>query len=136
MHGRRPIRVGPRSTAPATASATTASPRTATSRPENRPQIEWRAGVWLFPYLIGMVVISYLSSFDTAEKSKVVLLGLKGPVNDLHFDWDVLVTVVFSLVIYAVAIHQRLSPEQVRENVGDLTEEAEEIEAELAETPL
>jgi amino acid transporter len=108
----------------------------ATSRPENRPQIEWRAGVWLFPYLIGMVIISYLSSFDTAEKSKVVLLGLKGPVNDLHFGWDVLVTAVFSLIIYAVAIHQRLSPEQVRENVGDLTEEAEEIEAELAETPL
>jgi amino acid transporter len=108
----------------------------ATSRPENRPEIEWRAGIWLFPYLIGMVVISYLSSFDTATPSKVALLGIKGPVNDLHFGWDVLVTAIFSLVIYAWAIHQRLTPEQVRENVGDLTAEAEEIEAELAETPL
>src|SRR4051794_343307 len=108
----------------------------ATSRPEDRPDIEWRAGVWLFPYLIGMVVISYLSSFDTATPSKVVLFGLKGPVNDLHFGWDVLVTALFSLAIYALAMHQRLPAEQVRANVGDLAEEAEEIQAELAETPL
>ena len=106
----------------------------ATSRPEDRPQIDWRAGVWLFPYLIGMVVISYLSSFDTSTQSHV--LGLKGLVNDLHFGWDVLVTTVFSLIIYAVAMHQRLSPEEVREHVGDLAEEAEAVEAELAETPL
>jgi hypothetical protein len=82
-----------------------------------------------------MVVISYLSSFDTSTPSKVVLLGIKGPVNDLHFGWDVLVTAIFSLLVYGVAIHQRLPPERVRENVGDLTEETEAVEAELAETP-
>jgi amino acid transporter len=108
----------------------------ATSKPEDRPELDWMAGVWLWPYLIGMGVISYLSSFDTDTPSKVVLIGLKGPVNDLHFGWDVLVTAVFSLVIYAWAIHQRLPDERVHELVGDLTAEAEEIEAELAETPL
>jgi amino acid transporter len=105
-----------------------------TSKPQDRPQIDWRSGMWLWPYLIGMVVISYLSSFDTSTPSKVALIGLKGPVNDLHFGWDVLVTAVFSLIIYAFAIRLRLPAEQTREYVGDLTQEAEEIEAELAET--
>jgi amino acid transporter len=108
----------------------------ATSRPEDRPQIEWRAGMWLWPWLIGTGVISYLSSFDTATPSKVAIIGLKGPVNDLHFGWDVLTVAVFSLIIYAWAIHQRLPVDRVRENIGDLTAEAEAVEAELAETPL
>jgi amino acid transporter len=105
-----------------------------TSKPQDRPQIDWRSGMWLWPYLIGMVVISYLSSFDTSTPSKVALIGLKGPVNDLHFGWDVLVTAIFSLIIYAFAIRLRLPAEQTREYVGDLTQEAEEIEAELAES--
>jgi amino acid transporter len=108
----------------------------ATSKPQDRPQLDWASGMWLWPYLIGMGVISYLSSFDTDTKSKVVLIGLKGPVNDLHFGWDVLVTAVWSLLIYAFAIRLRLPSERVREYVGDLEAEAEEIEAELAETPL
>jgi amino acid transporter len=106
----------------------------ATSKPEERPSLDWHNGMWLWPYLIGMGVISYLSSFDTSTPSKVAIIGLKGPVNDLHFGWDVLVTAVWSLIIYAWAINRRLPDERVREYVGDLTQEAEEIEAELAET--
>jgi amino acid transporter len=106
----------------------------ATSPPDERPEIDWHAGVWLFPWLIGMAVISYLSSFDTATPSKVALIGLKGPVNDLHFGWDVLAVAVWSLIIYGVAIQRRLPPEKVRENIGDLTAEAEEEEAVLAES--
>ena len=106
----------------------------ATSKPEERPSLDWHNGMWLWPYLIGMGVISYLSSFDTSTPSKVAIIGLKGPVNDLHFGWDVLVTAIWSLIIYAWAINRRLPDERVREYVGDLTQEAEEIEAELAET--
>jgi hypothetical protein len=43
----------------------------ATSPPEHRPAIEWRAGIWLAPYLIGLGVVSYLGSFA-------------GPANVLH----------------------------------------------------
>jgi amino acid transporter len=104
----------------------------ATSPLEERPQIDWASGVWLWPYLIGMGVISYLSSFDTATPSTVAFIGLKGPVNDLHFGWDVLTVALFSLLIYAFAITRRLPDERVRAYVGDLAEEAEATEAELA----
>jgi amino acid transporter len=107
----------------------------ATSAPDQRPQLDWHSGVWLWPYLLGMGVLSYLSSFDTATKSTIPLLGLKGPVNDLHFGWDVLAVAVFALFIYALAMRVRLSGEEVRAHVGDLNAEAEEVKAELGAAP-
>ena len=102
----------------------------ATSAPEHRPAIEWRAGTWLVPYLIGLGVISYLSSFDTGTPSSV--LGLHGPTNDLHFGWDVLVMAVFSLAVYMVAVRMRLPRAEIEQNVGDVTAEAEAEEAAVA----
>jgi amino acid transporter len=101
----------------------------ATSPRDQRPSIEWRAGAWIAPYLIGLGVISYLSSFDTAAPSSP--LGLHGPRNDLPFGWDVFVMAVYSLLIYAIALRTRLPREAIEERVGDLEAEAEEIEAEL-----
>jgi hypothetical protein len=75
-------------------------------------------------------VISYLSSFDTGTPSSV--LGLRGPVNDLHFGWDVLVMAVFSLAVYALAVRMRLPRREIEENVGDLEAEAEAEEAAVA----
>ena len=31
--------------------------------PEHRPSLDWRRGVWLLPYLVGLGVVSYLGSF-------------------------------------------------------------------------
>jgi amino acid transporter len=107
----------------------------ATSKEEDRPRLDWGSGIWLWPYLLGLGVISYLSSFDIHTKSKVVLLGIKGPVNDLPFGWDVLVMSLFALAIYVFAIMRRLPDDQVHAYVGDLAAEAEEIKAELAEAP-
>src|SRR2546430_1382396 len=70
--------------------------------------LDWRSAVWLWPYLLGMGAISYLSSFDTNTPSSIPLLGLHGPRNELTFGWDILVVAVFSLVIYALAIRSRL----------------------------
>jgi amino acid transporter len=103
----------------------------ATSPPERRPSIEWRAGLWLAPYLLGLGVVSYLSSFDTGTKSSVV--GLRGPVDALPFGWDVLVMALFSVAIYALAVRMRLPREAVEERVGDLEAEAQEIDAALAQ---
>src|SRR5919198_596216 len=91
---------------------------------EERPMLEWRHAAWLAPYLIGIGVISYLSSFDTKTKSS--LLGLNGPTGTLPFGWDVLVMAVFGVAIYALAIRMRLPREAVDAHVGDMTEEAEE----------
>jgi len=105
----------------------------ATSAPENRPSLDWMSGVWLWPYLLGMAVISYLSSFDTSTPSKVPIISLKGPVNDLHFGWDVLAVAIWSVFIYLLAMHVRLPAQRTHEYVGDLTAEAEEEKAVLGD---
>jgi amino acid transporter len=105
----------------------------ATAKAENRPQLDWGSAVWLWPYLIGIGVITYLSSFDTATPSSVPFIGLEGPKNTLTFGWDVLVMALFSVAIYLLAMRMRLSDRRVREYVDELAEEAEEEEAELEE---
>jgi amino acid transporter len=91
----------------------------ATSPPERRPQIEWRAGIWLLPYLVGLGVVSYLSSFG-------------GPANALPFGWDVLVMAVFGLVVYLVAVRMRLPRAAIEQHIGEFTAEAEAEEAAVA----
>ena len=74
--------------------------------------LDWRSAAWLWPYLLGMAAISYLSSFDTRTPSSVPLLGLHGPRNELTFGWDVLAVALLSLAVYAFAIRSRLPAEQ------------------------
>ena len=94
--------------------------------------LDWRSAAWLWPYLIGMGAISYLSSFDTRTPSSIPLLGLEGPRNVLTFGWDVLAVAALSLAVYAVAIRSRLPADQALGYVGDLTAEAEAEETERA----
>jgi amino acid transporter len=89
----------------------------ATNRTERT--LGWRAASWLWPYLVGMAVISYLGPFG-------------GGAGVIPFGWDVLVVAIFSITIYALAMSVRLTPEEVRRHVADASEEAEEVEEELA----
>jgi hypothetical protein len=98
---------------------------------ERSPSLDWRSAAWLWPFLLGMGTISYLSSFDTRTPSSIPLLGLDGPHNQLTFGWDILAVALLSLAVYATAIRSRLPAEQALEYVGDLTVEAE---AENAQT--
>ncbi len=97
----------------------------ATSRPARRPSLDLASAAWLWPYLLGLSAISYLSSFDVHTLSTVPLVGLTGPRNALPFGWDILAMALFSLVIYALAIRVRLPDERVNAYIGDLTAEAE-----------
>jgi amino acid transporter len=103
---------------------------TLTDTNERTPSLDWRSAVWLWPYLLGMGAISYLSSFDTGAPSSIPLVGLHGPRNELKFGWDVLAVALLGLAVYAIAIRSRLPAEQALENVGDLTAEAEAEDAE------
>lgn len=60
-----------------------------------------RAACWIIPYLLGLGIISYLSSF--------------GGTNTLPFGWDFLVIGIFTLVILYLAVRNRadLTPEEV-----------------------
>jgi amino acid transporter len=98
---------------------------------ELRPALDWRSAAWLWPYLLGMATISYLSSFDTRTPSSIPLLGLHGPRNELTFGWDVLAVAFLGLAVYAFAIRTRLPAEQALENVGELTAEAEAEDAQI-----
>lgn len=62
---------------------------------------ELKSAVWVLPYLLGLVVISYLGSF--------------GGLNMIPFGWDFLVIGIFSVVILYIAIKSRavLTPEEV-----------------------
>lgn len=97
----------------------------ATSSAERRPSLDWPSAVWLWPYLIGLALISYLSSFDIHTPSSVPYIGIDGPRNDLKFGWDMLVMALFSVAIYVLAIRFRLPDHCVEEYVGDLTAEVE-----------
>jgi len=75
-----------------------------------RVPLDWRASIWMWPWLLGLLVLSYLASFE-------------GGRDDLHFGVDMAVTAAFSLLIYYFALSQRLSPEQAAERIRSSSEE-------------
>ena len=77
----------------------------------NRPRIDWAAASWVFPYLIGMGVISYLGSFGARRDVSGILerrdlqaraRRRQGAVRPVL--WTSRCSTVFSLVIYYAAI--------------------------------
>ncbi len=88
-----------------------------------QPKMDWEAGLWLFPYLVGMGVISWLGGFGhggiigSVGIFKHVLVGGS---DHLHLYWDLLVLTIFSLVIYFGAMHLRLPEKKVDEYVRDV----------------
>jgi len=76
--------------------------------------LDWREASWLAPYLIGIVVFSYLGSFGGG--SGILPLGL-----------DILLIAVFATLIYIGAIHLRLPQEKfarymAQEKIEELAE--------------
>ena len=102
----------------------------ATSAPEDRPHLDLRHATWIAPYVLGLGVVSYFSSFDTSTKGGPFGI-LIGPTNALHFGWDVLVMAVVSLVVYYLAMRLRLPDEQVQVYIEEVTAEAEEEERQV-----
>jgi amino acid transporter len=65
-----------------------------------RTPLDWAAAIWLWPYLAGLTLISYLGQFQ-------------GGRMNIPFYWDLVVVAVWSLIIYALAIRLRLPEEKV-----------------------
>jgi amino acid transporter len=98
----------------------------ATDASEGTVSLDWRSAAWLWPYLLGMAAISYLSSFDTRTPSSIPLVGLHGPRNELRFGWDILAVALLSLAVYAFAIRSRLPDGRALDYIGDPTGEEPE----------
>ncbi len=66
---------------------------------EREASLEWRSSVWIWPWLGGMALITWLGQFDG---HKVI-----------PFWWDMALVAAFSLGIFYWAVHVALPPEQV-----------------------
>ncbi len=85
----------------------------ATRPRDERVPLDWRSSVWLWPWLIGLLLLSFFSSFT-------------GGQDDLHFGVDMGVTAAFSLVVYQFALRLRLPAERVRERLRADSDESSE----------
>src|SRR5207237_2780878 len=102
----------------------------ATATSKRQESLDWGSAAWLWPYLLGMAAISYLSSFDTRTPSSIPLVGLHGPRNEVTFGWDILAVALLSLAIYFLAIRSRLPERQALAYIGDpIVEEPEAADA-------
>ena len=62
--------------------------------------LDWSSAIWLWPYLAGMALLSFLGQFG-------------GGRQVIPFWWDMIVVTAFSLVIYALALRFRLPDAKV-----------------------
>jgi len=79
----------------------------------------WKSSQWLFPYLVGLGLIIFLSDWGP----------LKHPV--IGFGWDMVVTGAFSLVIYYWAINTAVDTEGILVMAEETAAHAEQETAEL-----
>jgi amino acid transporter len=80
------------------------------------PNLDFRSSSWLWPYFIGLGVLSYLSPTDF------------GGIGVIPFGLDIVFVAAFSIAIYYYAMSVRLTPEEVRGHVAVARAEAEEEE--------
>jgi amino acid transporter len=94
----------------------------------NQPEVDWGAAVWIFPYLIGMGVISYFGTFGAPTGGPGGIIGgvgvfktvLVGGKNELGLYGGLLVSAAWSLLIYYVAMARRLPAAKVDEYVREV----------------
>lgn len=92
-----------------------------TKRAGNRPPLDLRYINWLWPYLIGIAVISYLGQYG-------------GGLNIITLWIDILVVAVFSLVIFFWAVASVRPTTEARASVdGDMESEVMELPAEASQ---
>ncbi len=79
---------------------------------DRAPHLKWRSASWLPVYLVGMGLISYLSTF--------------GGRGDLKLWWDMVVVAAFSLVIYYWAMAVALPADEIEEMIEEVVLPEEE----------
>lgn len=85
----------------------------ACSQSAEKPKLDWHSSVWIWPYIAGLTLISYLGSFG-------------GGKNILHFGWDLVVLAVFSTGILMLAKKFKLSSAEAQRHIEALALEKED----------
>jgi len=83
-----------------------------------RPEIDWRAASWIWPWLIGLTILGYLGRYG-------------GGHDRIGEWWDLGIVAVFSLVVYYFAVHVAMDSEKVIAAV-----EHDRFELEVGNDPL
>lgn len=75
---------------------------------EMKIPLNWRESIWIWPYIGGLMLISYLGSIGNGK-------------NILPFGWDLLVIAAFCIVILMLAKQFKLPAEQARQYIKELS---------------
>ncbi len=81
-------------------------------------QFGWKQAWWVFPYFIGMWVLSYIGP-STLGPAHVSLFNVV-PLDALSLGWDMLAVAVFSLIILYMALGSALPREEADRYFADL----------------
>lgn len=82
------------------------------SRKKNLPKLRWKESTWIWPYISGLTLISYLGSFGDGK-------------NIIPFGWDLLVLALFSIVIIYLAKKFKMPAQRTQEYIHGLALEKE-----------
>jgi amino acid transporter len=96
----------------------------------HQPVIDWRSGIWVIAYMIGLGLISYFGNFRPGPIFAGVGIfkhSLIGGNGDLPEWYDMLIVAGWSVVIYSWAMLVRLPEEKVDEYVRDVYPPAEVV---------
>ena len=85
--------------------------------------LDVRSGLWVFPWLIGLTVISYLGNYPEPATGNLNLLG---------FALSAGLLLVLSLLVYVMAYRFRLPDDQARAYISETVDEAAVDDEELA----
>ena len=72
--------------------------------------MNWRAAVWMWPYLVGLNITSYLGSYG-------------GGTNTIHFGWDFLYLAILCSCCLYLAVNFRASDKHVSDTLASFEEE-------------
>lgn len=79
---------------------------------ESTPKLEFRSGLWVPLWLIGLAVISYLGEYPNPAEGA-------GNIGMIGFGWAILVLAVFSALILWIAVSLCLPRERMEEHLAD-----------------
>ncbi|MGA2924790.1 MAG: APC family permease [Solirubrobacteraceae bacterium] len=90
----------------------------------NQPKMDWEAAIWIVPYLVGMLVISYFGTFGAGG----IVGGVgffkhvldQGGNDDLGLFGGLAASAALSLAIFYLAIARRLPTDKVDHYVRDV----------------
>ena len=87
------------------------------------PPMDWRSGAsWVVPWLAGQALISYLGDYPDPAVGNQKLFG---------FGWGFVVVLVFTAIIYAIAMRTRLSRDRIEAHIADTEAEVSQEKEDL-----